>query len=666
MITKQHGPRRAGAPRLFSILLALALFACGESIAGPGTPVASILVTPTQVDVVVGDTIRLRAVAYSNRGEIIPGRTFTWTSSSTERATVDEAGLVLARTAGVAQINAGSGGRTAVATVRIATSPQVPVASVTVEPASVDLEVGDTLRLTAVARSADGIILEDRTLAWASDRVGVATVDGSGLVTAQGAGRASITATTGGRAGSSIVDVTVPPAGTPELVSLSPQSIQAGWSTFTLTVKGTSIPPQARVTWNGVPLQSFYLNSTEIQATVSPSYVAAEGSAEVRVETPMPDPRTSNALAFTIFARPALSVDLLLSGNATSIGDRLPLRADAIDQLGEVIEGKRITWTSTDTSVARIEAGFVRGVSLGTVELVAEAHPTSARTVFHVVEAPVAEIGFEMQPAGLHPELFRRSLQPPGSVRRVFAPETFGREPALSPDGTRLAFVGLDGGSNQDIYVANVDGSGVTRLTSDPAVDDQPIWSPDGQAIAFRSNRQGKYDIWVMNVDGTNQANLTYAAVFIPEEHNTDPAWSPDSQTLVFSRGFGLGQALYKVDRDGSDLRPFLHWPGMDLGEAAWSDDDLIAFRRFDRAQGTGSLEFVSGATGDLVYFFWPIHPGARTPLFLGDGWLAVSAPVHPESTLPTIAFYHLTLGHVVVPMGDEFGRLQNPGVLVR
>lgn len=578
MNTIRHGLLRIVRPRLPSSIFVLGLFACGESVAGPDDPLASIVVTPPQVAVLVGDT----------------------------------------------------------------------------------------LRLTAVAQSADGTVLRGRTFAWASDRVDVATVDRSGLVTAQGGGRASITATAGGRVGSAIVDVTVTPATTPQLASLSPMTVQAGWGSFTLSVKGTNIPPQARVTWNGMALQSLYLHSTEIHATVLPSHVAAEGRAEVRVETPLPDPRTSNPLEFTIFARPATSVDLLLSGNATSIGDRIPLRADARDQFGDVIEGKRIDWTSTDTTVARIEGGYVRGLRAGSVELVAEAYPTSARALFHVVEAPVAEIAFEMQPQGAHPELFRRSLQPPGGVRRVFAPWTVGRELALSPDGTRFAFVGRDEASNEDIYVANVDGSSVTRLTSDPGVDDQPAWSPDGQAIVFRSNREGKFDIWVMDADGSDQTNLTHASVFVPEEHNTDPAWSPDSGTIVFSRGFGLGRSLYKIDRDGSDLRSFLAWPDTDLVEAAWSDDDLIAFRRFDRSQGTGSVEFVSGSTGDLVYFSWPVHAGARTPLLLGGGWLAVSAPVHPESTLPTIALYHLTLGYVVVPIGEEFGRLQNPGVLVR
>ncbi len=76
--------------------------------------------------------------------------------------------------------------------------------------------------------------------------------------------------------------------------------------------------------------------------------------------------------------------------------------------------------------------------------------------------------------------------------------------PALSPNGTRIAFMGRDEG-NWDIYVINVDGSKLTRLTTDPARDGLPAWSPNGQAIAFVSDRDGssQWAIYGVNADGT-------------------------------------------------------------------------------------------------------------------------------------------------------------------
>ena len=63
-------------------------------------------------------------------------------------------------------------------------------------------------------------------------------------------------------------------------------------------------------------------------------------------------------------------------------------------------------------------------------------------------------------------------------------------QPAVSPDGARIAFVALSDG-NSEIYLMNRDGSGVRRLTRDPADDTSPNWSPDGRLLIFTSNRSG-------------------------------------------------------------------------------------------------------------------------------------------------------------------------------
>jgi Tol biopolymer transport system component len=90
-----------------------------------------------------------------------------------------------------------------------------------------------------------------------------------------------------------------------------------------------------------------------------------------------------------------------------------------------------------------------------------------------------------------------------------------------SPDG-RIAFGrDLDGnGSSDGIYVINADGSGERRLTQSGK---QPLWSPDGQKIAFRSKRNGNDDIYVMNPDGSGQRNLTRN----PARIDDSLAWSP-------------------------------------------------------------------------------------------------------------------------------------------
>ena len=78
--------------------------------------------------------------------------------------------------------------------------------------------------------------------------------------------------------------------------------------------------------------------------------------------------------------------------------------------------------------------------------------------------------------------------------------------PAWSPDGTRIAFTSDRDGDNDEIYVMNADGSGVTRLTNHSASDWMPTWSPDGARIAFASQRDGDFEIYVIDVPAPGAA----------------------------------------------------------------------------------------------------------------------------------------------------------------
>jgi hypothetical protein len=94
--------------------------------------------------------------------------------------------------------------------------------------------------------------------------------------------------------------------------------------------------------------------------------------------------------------------------------------------------------------------------------------------------------------------------------------------PTFSPDGTRIAFASARTGSG-DIYVMNADGSGQTRLTTSAAIDASPAFSPDGTRIAFASSRTGNGDVYVMNANGSAQTRLTTSSAV-----DAEPTWSPD------------------------------------------------------------------------------------------------------------------------------------------
>lgn len=101
---------------------------------------------------------------------------------------------------------------------------------------------------------------------------------------------------------------------------------------------------------------------------------------------------------------------------------------------------------------------------------------------------------------------------------------------AYSPDGKRLA-VSVSEGENAEIYTANADGSGLTKITDTKFfLNTSPSWSPDGKRIAFVSNRDGNPQIYVMNADGSGAKRLTFQG-----NYNTTPSWSPRGDLIAFT-----------------------------------------------------------------------------------------------------------------------------------
>ncbi len=92
----------------------------------------------------------------------------------------------------------------------------------------------------------------------------------------------------------------------------------------------------------------------------------------------------------------------------------------------------------------------------------------------------------------------------------------------VSPDGKHITFAS-DRDGNWEIYVMNSDGSNVRRLTNNPATDDAPTWSPDGRQLAFASDRDGDFEIYILNVnDGTVTTQVTQNTA-----QDRWPLWNP-------------------------------------------------------------------------------------------------------------------------------------------
>ncbi len=106
--------------------------------------------------------------------------------------------------------------------------------------------------------------------------------------------------------------------------------------------------------------------------------------------------------------------------------------------------------------------------------------------------------------------------------------------PQISPDGTRVALTKFEG-ANVDVWVHDLTRDVTQRITFDPAIDQLPIWSPDGKRIAFISSRAGHYDLYVIGANGQGREELLYAS----SENKIPTSWSADGRFLLYNTEAG-------------------------------------------------------------------------------------------------------------------------------
>ena len=229
---------------------------------------------------------------------------------------------------------------------------------------------------------------------------------------------------------------------------------------------------------------------------------------------------------------------------------------------------------------------------------------------------------------------------PVGIPLQVTSGEAWEGEPAISPDGTRVAFVSVESG-NSEVYVTDVLGGSVLQLTDDPGLDFAPTWFPDGSAIAFVSERSGERSVWkvgqfgggatillddaeypAISPDGTrvafsrggdspelriwvaSLADPSDARMLTTNEHglwdHVGAAWSPDGRSICYS-----SQAvLWTVDSSGGDPRQLTVASGGDA-HPAWSSDGRYVY-------------FESWREGTLA--LWRVSSGGGEPLRMTQG----------------------------------------------
>jgi len=217
----------------------------------------------------------------------------------------------------------------------------------------------------------------------------------------------------------------------------------------------------------------------------------------------------------------------------------------------------------------------------------------------------------------------------------------------VSPDGRQIVFDLLG-----DIYVMPIAGSGsspATRITSGPAFDMQPRFSPDGKRIAFSSDRDGLWNIWAMDTDGRNAKPISKEKRWFINS----PTWSPDGNYIfarrhfVAQRSLGAGE-IWMFHASGSDGLQVTEKNGFqkDAGEPAISPDGRYLYFSKDVTPGQ-QFEYNKDPNGTIYAIvrrdlntghertFVSVQGGSVTPRPSPDGkWLAYVRRVRLGSQL--------------------------------
>jgi uncharacterized protein YjdB len=341
-------------------------------------PVASVSVSPPSASVLVGGTVSLTATTLDSAGSVLTGRAMTWSSNSAAVATVNASGVLSAVAPGSTTVTATSEGRSGTASVTVSS---VPVASVTVAPASASLQVGQTVQLTATPKDANGGVLSGRVITWSSNDTTIAKASQSGLATARAAGSATITATSEGQSGTSAVTVIFVPVAS---VAVSPASATLG---IGQTVQLAATPKDA----GGNPLSGRVItwsSSTTAVATVSASGLVtanAVGSATLTATSG----GQNGTSAVTVIVVPVASVTVSPASASVQTGNAVQLTAVARDSAGNTLTGRTMTWSSSNALIATVtSAGLVTGIAAGSATITVTSEGKSGTATITVVVAP--------------------------------------------------------------------------------------------------------------------------------------------------------------------------------------------------------------------------------------------------------------------------------------
>jgi len=174
---------------------------------------------------------------------------------------------------------------------------------------------------------------------------------------------------------------------------------------------------------------------------------------------------------------------------------------------------------------------------------------------------------------------------------------------AKAPDTAKIVFAKANVGENRDIYLMNIDGSEQVNLTKHRADDIYPVWSPTGEHILFTSDREkkawGTSDLYLMDPDGSNVRR-----VFAKSARRSEPTWSPDGKRIAYNYREVGNTSLYIGTIDGKDEERVA------IGYSpAWSPDGTEIIFRSGALNKPRRFSLLKVRTNRQTFFRFPKEP---------------------------------------------------------
>ena len=287
--------------------------------------------------------------------------------------------------------------------------------------------------------------------------------------------------------------------------------------------------------------------------------------------------------------------EILLAGEATLDGDGLNLKLKF--HLVDLVEQKHLTGKQFDGQLQNFR-NMVHRISDETI-----LHLTGEKGIHNTKIAYVIRQGESR-------EISVADFDG-ANVRQITQNQSINLSPIWTPDGQKIAFTSYLK-RNPDLYLIDLNGRNLQRFSSHPGLNVSPSWSPDGKQITLMMGMEGKSDIYLLDANGGNPKRLTGG-----HGNESTPRWSPDGQQIVFSSDRSGSPQIYIMSWGGSNVRR-LTYEGNYNTSPSWSPKgDRIAF--CGRAGGQFHI-FTIGTDGSGLKKLTPNGSNNEGPCWSPDG----------------------------------------------